>query len=186
MEQYVTFDLGMVGQLHYYTGIIFRGYADGSGYSILSGGRYDNLVAQYGVAMPAVGMALKLNEVLLAIQKQEIVIEYQKAKTLIAFTQKGIKKAVEIANIYRESGMYIEMSLLGEDIAKNMAYAEKKEMTHVYMWITMWKRWIIFLNRPNYDKYFNFAAPKAFCRENCRIKKQNYISQRYYVKRICE
>ncbi len=135
MEQYVTFDLGMVGQLHYYTGIIFRGYADGSGYSILSGGRYDNLVAQYGVAMPAVGMALKLNEVLLAIQKQEIVIEYQKAKTLIAFTQKGIKKAVEIANIYRESGMYIEMSLLGEDIAKNMAYAEKKEMTHILYFI---------------------------------------------------
>ena len=31
--------------------------------------------------------------------------------------------------------MYIEMSLLGEDIAKNMAYAEKKEMTHILYFI---------------------------------------------------
>ena len=131
IEEYVTFDLGMVGQLNYYTGIIFRGYVDDSGYSILSGGRYDNLVAQYGTDMPAVGMVLKLNEVLFAIQKQGVVIEEKKAKTLVAFMEEGRQKAIEIANIYRRSGMYVEMSLLGDNIAKNMAYAQSKQMSHV-------------------------------------------------------
>ena len=135
LEKYVSFDLGMVGQLNYYTGIIFRGYADGSGYSILSGGRYDNLVAQYGEDMPAVGMVLKLNEVLSALQKQCVVIEQKKAKTLVAFTEKGRQKAIEIAGLYRKSGMYIEMSLLGEDIAKNMNYAESKQMSHILYFI---------------------------------------------------
>jgi len=135
LEKYVSFDLGMVGQLNYYTGIIFRGYADGSGYSILSGGRYDNLVEQYGEDMPAVGMVLKLNEVLSALQKQCVTIEQKKAKTLIAFTEKGRQKAIEIAGIYRQSGMYIEMSLLGEDISKNMHYAESKQMSHVLYFI---------------------------------------------------
>lgn len=135
IAEYVTFDLGMVGQLNYYTGIIFRGYVDNSGYSILSGGRYDNLVAQYGTDMPAVGMVLKLNEVLSAVQKQCVAIEEKKAKTLIAFAVEGARKAIEIANIYRKSGMYVEMSLLGENLQKNIAYAEKKNMTHVLYFI---------------------------------------------------
>lgn len=135
IAEYVTFDLGMVGQLNYYTGIIFRGYVDDSGYSILSGGRYDNLVAQYGTDMPAVGMVLKLNEILAAVQKQGVIIEEQKVKTLIAFTQTGRQKAIEIANIYRKSGMYVEMSLLGQELQKNIAYAESKNMTHVLYFI---------------------------------------------------
>lgn len=40
---HVKFDLGMVHQLDYYTGVIFRGYAEGAGVAVLSGGRYDNL-----------------------------------------------------------------------------------------------------------------------------------------------
>ncbi|NDO47617.1 ATP phosphoribosyltransferase regulatory subunit [Clostridium sp. MD294] len=135
MEEYVTFDLGMVGQLNYYTGIIFRGYVDNSGYSILSGGRYDNLVAQYGTDMPAVGMVLKLNEILFAMQKQCVVIEEKKAKTLVAFSEQGRQTAIQIANTYRRSGMYVEMSLLGEDVAKNMAYAQSKQMSHVLYFV---------------------------------------------------
>ena len=43
-EQYVSFDLGVIGSMDYYTGIIFRGYAEGVGFSIVDGGRYDKLV----------------------------------------------------------------------------------------------------------------------------------------------
>ena len=58
-------------------------------------------------------------------------IEEKKAKTLVAFMEEGRQKAIEIANIYRRSGMYVEMSLLGDNIAKNMAYAQSKQMGHV-------------------------------------------------------
>ena len=54
---------------------------------------------------------------------------------MIAFADAGRAKAIEIANIYRRSGMYMEMSLLGEDIQKNMQYAHAKNMTHVLYFI---------------------------------------------------
>ena len=37
----VRFDLGMVHQIDYYTGVVFRGYVEGAGDAVLSGGRYD-------------------------------------------------------------------------------------------------------------------------------------------------
>jgi ATP phosphoribosyltransferase regulatory subunit len=40
-------DLSMVGHQDYYTGLIFRGYAVGSGWSVLDGGRYDKLLSQF-------------------------------------------------------------------------------------------------------------------------------------------
>ena len=36
---YVRFDLGMVHQIDYYTGVVFRGYVEGAGDAVLSGGR---------------------------------------------------------------------------------------------------------------------------------------------------
>lgn len=135
IEQYITFDLGMVNQLNYYTGIIFRGYTYGSGYSIVDGGRYDNLVEQYGVKMPAVGFVLKLSEIVSIVMRNKMDIPVKTTKTLIAYTQTGMTTAIETANTYRRSGMYVETSLLGDDIEKNTAYARKKNMTHVLYFI---------------------------------------------------
>ena len=44
LKDYIILDLGLVNRSNYYTGIIFHGYAEGSGISVLSGGRYDNLL----------------------------------------------------------------------------------------------------------------------------------------------
>ena len=60
----VTFDLGKVPHLDYYTGIIFEGYISGIGTSVLSGGRYDSLLAKLGRDMPAIGFGVKLDYLL--------------------------------------------------------------------------------------------------------------------------
>ncbi len=57
-EKYVSFDLGTVKSLAYYSGIVFTGLAEGVGAPVLSGGRYDGLCAQYGADVPAVGFAV--------------------------------------------------------------------------------------------------------------------------------
>ncbi len=54
----VRFDLGLVQRLDYYTGIVFRGFARGSGSVVLSGGRYDKLIGRLGYDVPAVGFAV--------------------------------------------------------------------------------------------------------------------------------
>ena len=59
----VRFDLGLVHQLDYYTGMVFRGYAEGAGAPVLSGGRYDGLMEQFGRKAEAIGFAVDVDTV---------------------------------------------------------------------------------------------------------------------------
>lgn len=54
-------DLGEVRGFAYYTGAIFRAYAPGASDAILSGGRYDDLLARFGAPLPAAGFAMDLD-----------------------------------------------------------------------------------------------------------------------------
>ena len=60
---YVRFDLGMVHQIDYYTGVVFRGYVEGAGDAVLSGGRYDTLMGDFGRNAPATGFAVDVDAV---------------------------------------------------------------------------------------------------------------------------
>ena len=60
---FVRFDLGLVHRIDYYTGVVFRGYAQGAGDAVLSGGRYDALVGSFGRAAPATGFAVDVDAV---------------------------------------------------------------------------------------------------------------------------
>ena len=70
-DKYVSFDLGTVKSLSYYSGIVFTGLAEGVGAPVLSGGRYDELCAQFGKNLSAVGFAVGLTRVLRALQAGE-------------------------------------------------------------------------------------------------------------------
>ena len=62
-SKYIRFDLGIVHQIDYYTGVVFRGYAEGAGRAVLSGGRYDHLAAAFGRPAAATGFAVDVDEV---------------------------------------------------------------------------------------------------------------------------
>lgn len=62
--QNVTFDLGMVPRLNYYTGMIFRGYGEGVGNTLLRGGRYDSLIKSSNNYVPAIGFSIDINSVI--------------------------------------------------------------------------------------------------------------------------
>ena len=49
----IMIDLGLVHEMDYYTGIMFRGYIGGAGAAILAGGRYNALCAKFGRDLPA-------------------------------------------------------------------------------------------------------------------------------------
>ena len=54
----VMIDLGLVHEMDYYTGIMFRGYVGGAGAAILSGGRYTALCGRFGRDLPAGGFGI--------------------------------------------------------------------------------------------------------------------------------
>ena len=61
-------DIGEVRGFAYYTGAIFHLFADGPGEPVGSGGRYDDLLARFGVPMPAAGFALDLDNLSWALK----------------------------------------------------------------------------------------------------------------------
>ena len=58
---YIRFDMGLVHQIDYYTGVVFRGYVEGAGDAVLSGGRYDSLVGVFGREAQATGFAVDVD-----------------------------------------------------------------------------------------------------------------------------
>jgi ATP phosphoribosyltransferase regulatory subunit len=58
-REHVVYDLGEIRGLGYYTGIQFEMFVAGVGRAVGFGGRYDGLLALYGVDRPAVGFALE-------------------------------------------------------------------------------------------------------------------------------
>ncbi len=59
----IMVDLGIVTKNDYYTGIVFQGYIAGSGEAVLSGGRYDSLLGEYGRDCHAIGFAVNVDYV---------------------------------------------------------------------------------------------------------------------------
>ncbi len=70
ITQFVEIDLGVLRGLDYYTGVVFEGYSAYIGYPILGGGRYNNLMGQFGFECPATGFALGMERLLLSLEKE--------------------------------------------------------------------------------------------------------------------
>jgi ATP phosphoribosyltransferase regulatory subunit len=67
----LIFDLGLVRSLGYYTGAVFQVYDPAHGVPIGSGGRYDELLAAFGRPLPAVGFALNVERLHIALTGEE-------------------------------------------------------------------------------------------------------------------
>lgn len=71
LEAYVSYDLGMLSRYQYYTGIIFKAYTYGTGDYIVTGGRYDKLLVQFGKDTPAVGFVIVVDQLMAALSRQQ-------------------------------------------------------------------------------------------------------------------
>lgn len=55
-------DFSLINDMDYYNGLVFRGFISGVAAGVLSGGRYDNLMAKMGRAQSAIGFAVYLDQ----------------------------------------------------------------------------------------------------------------------------
>lgn len=131
IEKYISFDLGMITHINYYTGIIFRGYTYGTGFSIIDGGRYDKLIENFGMDKPAVGFAVRINEVLNALERQNITVSKNIVDFLLVYSESCMKSALSLAYKLRENNYSVENSLIGYELDKNLDYARAKNISKV-------------------------------------------------------
>jgi ATP phosphoribosyltransferase regulatory subunit len=67
----VIFDLGLTRDLGYYTGAVFEVYDPALGSPLGGGGRYDDLLGRFGRPLPAVGFALGIDRLHIALAGEE-------------------------------------------------------------------------------------------------------------------
>nr|MDD6335405.1 ATP phosphoribosyltransferase regulatory subunit [bacterium] len=101
---YLSLDLGLVPSLQYYTGVIFRGLATGVGEPILSGGRYDDLLASFGRDLPATGFAVDIPRLLAALEARGALEAPPSAPVVIGYAPGRRAQAQAYARTLRERG----------------------------------------------------------------------------------
>jgi ATP phosphoribosyltransferase regulatory subunit len=102
VTEHVLIDLTMIGDFSYYTGMTFEGYAADLGFPVVSGGRYDNLLAQFGRPAPATGFALKTTRFLALVDGGAD--ESGRGRTLIGYDTAGRAAALAAAGRLRAEG----------------------------------------------------------------------------------
>lgn len=105
LEQCVTFDLSMLSHYEYYTGVIFKAYTYGTGEAIVTGGRYDRLVEQFGKKTPAVGLAIVLDQLMNALNRQDADLPARDdGCVLVLYRSANREAAIHAGNRYRDEG----------------------------------------------------------------------------------
>ena len=129
LEEHVFINLGLVRDFDYYTGVVFEGFSPRSGYPLLTGGRYDELLEKSENSLPACGFALFL-ERLMEVQR---VNPKEKHSFFITITYPPFLRSsiFILAEELRKEGIPIIMEEKGEDIQvlqeKELIYQGKDE-----------------------------------------------------------
>lgn len=128
VEQYVRFDLGIIRDFSYYTGMVFEGYTPGLGFPLCGGGRYDHLLADFGNACPATGFAIGIERILLALERQGIAKPNQPKDVYLAYAPGKEADAIQQAAELRKGGKTVEIAIT----AQRQAQAEETRQAKGY------------------------------------------------------
>lgn len=108
-EKYISFDLGIVSDYQYYTGIVFSGYTYGTGDAIVKGGRYDDLLKQFGKNSPSIGFCIYIDNLLIAMERQKLEIGGASLKQVVLYDNISSKAAIELAFKLRNDNINTEL-----------------------------------------------------------------------------
>lgn len=126
LQKYVSFDLGMMVTYRYYTGVIFKGYTYGTGDTIVSGGRYDTLMAQFGKDRPSVGFKISVDGLLTAMERQKIRIRTEGIETLVVCGDGQAERGIALAGDLRKKGIRLAVYRLeGHSLEAYVEYGKR-------------------------------------------------------------
>ena len=125
LEKYVSIDLSLVAKFKYYTGMILKGFARGLGFSICGGGRYDNLIEEFGIAIPATGVAIGIDRLLTAIKPTVPKIS---SDSIFVYDTGMRKITLGIAEILRRDDLKIQVWFEAGDLDGAKEYAHLCEI----------------------------------------------------------
>ncbi|TMN22522.1 ATP phosphoribosyltransferase regulatory subunit [Lentibacillus cibarius] len=108
VDDAVVFDLGMINDMNYYSGVIFQGYVTESSKPVLMGGRYNDLVEQFGKRMPAIGFGCFADRLLEALEKDGKPPQMEiPVQLIIYYDQDSVNQALSTAGALRDDGFRV-------------------------------------------------------------------------------
>jgi ATP phosphoribosyltransferase regulatory subunit len=127
----VNIDLGIVRDLSYYTGIVFEGYQPGFGFPLCGGGRYNNLLGQFGYQVPATGFAVGVERIILALEKQNRPAAKGNIDFLVCFQGNRRKEGIQKAKRLRAKGFSVELEITNRSVEEALNYAAAKGIKNI-------------------------------------------------------
>lgn len=126
----------LVRGLDYYTKTAFEiQYPPlGAQSAVCGGGRYDGLIAECGGSMtPGIGLAIGLERVLLALEKQELLpTEQEKLDVyVVAQNEAAIEEAFHLALQFRNRGLATDLDTMQRSLKAQMKQANKRHAKFV-------------------------------------------------------
>ena len=128
----ITIDLGLLPGFEYYNGLVFRGLGAGVGSPIISGGRYDGVLAQFGKPMQAVGFAINMEQAMAALKADNAWPAVPKTDLVVGAAEGCFARAVAFARAKRSEGLRVVLSYQ-TDKSKVLAQAENEGAQAVFL-----------------------------------------------------
>ncbi|MBT3434114.1 MAG: ATP phosphoribosyltransferase regulatory subunit [Nitrospinaceae bacterium] len=119
----VIFDLSDFRGFDYYTGVLFEGFVEGSGYPVCGGGRYDSLLGRYGTDALGTGIAIDVDQLLQVVPNGEpeglggdfLVIDFTKDKRV----------GIQVARELRAAGWRVARDIIRRGLPDSLEYARR-------------------------------------------------------------
>ena len=127
--EYVIFDLGVIRDINYYTGMVFEAYTPGLGFPLCGGGRYDHMLSDFGSACPATGFALGIERIMLALERQGLQKPKIEKDVFVAYDASRRGDAIQRVQKLRLEGRTAELALSPQTEEEARGYQEGKGYT---------------------------------------------------------
>lgn len=132
LKDRLIIDLGLVNRNDYYSDIVFSGYVEGIADAVLTGGRYDKLIDNFGLSMPAIGFGIDVDALTSNLLCREKIKYSSETKILVHGIDGFEIKAIEYAKSLRANGIQCEDSVFNS-FEEAISYAKIKSMDKIYV-----------------------------------------------------
>lgn len=123
-------DLGLVQRNDYYTGFVFAGYINGIGDAVITGGRYDELLAEFGAPMGAAGFAVD-TDALTMLRLSDETVSYSDNPEILVFANDGHEmEAISYVEELNSSGVKAQFSVL-PTLEETKSFARARNIAEV-------------------------------------------------------
>jgi ATP phosphoribosyltransferase regulatory subunit len=123
-------DLGLVQRNDYYTGLVFSGYVEGIGDAVISGGRYDDLLAEFDAPMGAAGFAMD-TDALTMKHLTENKVDYSDNPEILVYANDGFElEAISYVEQLCSQGIKAQFSVL-PTLEESETFAKERGISQV-------------------------------------------------------